>query len=138
VERLKPARVVAVGFSIGSGVAARLAESRKIDGLILVTPFDSLKAVAQSMYPWAPIGPLFAHEIDAASALSGLATPVSIIAAEHDEIVPTERTESLKNSASKLVFDRTIRGAGHNDIYGRSDFQRAMRDAFRKVLSSAS
>src|SRR5207302_966928 len=34
VERLKPARVVAVGFSIGSGVAAELAARRKLDGLI--------------------------------------------------------------------------------------------------------
>ena len=69
VEQVKPKRVVAIGFSIGSGIAAQLAAARKLDGLILVTPFDSLKAVAQSMYPWLPIGPFFEHEIDAASAL---------------------------------------------------------------------
>ena len=45
---------------------------RKLDGLILVTPFDSLKAVAQSMYPWLPIGPFFEHEIDAAAPLDGV------------------------------------------------------------------
>src|SRR5689334_10010284 len=56
VDEVKPARTIAVGFSIGSGVAAQLAAKRKLDGLILVTPFDSLKAVAQSMYPWLPIG----------------------------------------------------------------------------------
>jgi hypothetical protein len=27
------------------------------------------------------------------------------------------------------VYDHTIAGAGHNDIYARSDFQEAMRDA---------
>ena len=32
---------------------------RPLDGLILVTPFDSLKAVAQGLYPWLPIGPFF-------------------------------------------------------------------------------
>ena len=68
VARVKPRRVIAVGFSIGSGVAAQLATKRNLDGLILVTPFDSLKAVAQSMYPWLPIGPIFQHEIDAAAA----------------------------------------------------------------------
>src|SRR5205823_3015641 len=52
VARVKPRRVIAVGFSIGSGVAAQLAAKRKLDGLILVTPFDSLKAAAQSIYPW--------------------------------------------------------------------------------------
>src|SRR5690348_12231527 len=64
VERTKPDRVIVVGFSIGSGVAARLAAERPVDGVILVTPFDSLKAVAQSAFPWLPIGPFFEHEID--------------------------------------------------------------------------
>jgi pimeloyl-ACP methyl ester carboxylesterase len=42
-------RVVAVGFSIGSGVAASLAAERPLDGLILVTAFDSLWRVAASL-----------------------------------------------------------------------------------------
>jgi pimeloyl-ACP methyl ester carboxylesterase len=129
VDRLKPRRVIAVGFSIGSGVAALLGEARSLDGLILVTPFDSLKAVAQSMFPWLPIGPIFEHEIDAASALEKLEVPVAILAAGRDEIVPSERTEGLRKHVKHLVFDRTIAGAGHNDIYARSDFHEAMREA---------
>ena len=130
VEKLRPSRVVAVGFSIGSGVAATLARRRKLDGLILVTPFDSLRAVAQSMFPWLPIGRFFEHEIDAASALEGVKVPVAIIAAERDEIVPAERTDALRPKVPKLLFDRTIARAGHNDIYARSDFHDAIRDAF--------
>jgi uncharacterized protein len=133
VAKVKPARVIAVGFSIGTGIAAQLSASRKLDGLILVTPFDSLKAVAQSMYPWFPIGPLFSHEIDAATPLHRTGVPVAIIAAERDEIVPSERTEALRNQISNLVFDQTIGRAGHNDIYARSDFQDAMRAAFDEV-----
>jgi len=128
--RLKPKRVIAVGFSIGTGVAASLSAERKLAGLILVTPFDSLKAVAQSMFPWLPIGPFFSHEIDAAEALSKKnRVPVAIIAAERDEIVPTERTDALRKLVPNLVFDRTIARAGHNDIYARSDFHAAMDEA---------
>lgn len=130
---LKPRRVIAVGFSIGSGIAAVLAATRRLDGLILVTPFDSLKAVAQSMVPWAPIGPFFEHEIDAASALERVAAPVAIIAAERDEVVPAKRTEALRPHVHTLVFDRTIAAAGHNDIYARSDFHEAMREAFDRL-----
>jgi len=133
VQRMKPEGVVAVGFSIGSGIAAQLAARRKLDGLILVTPFDSLKAVAQSMYPWLPIGAFFDHEIDAATALEKAEAPVAIVAAERDEIVPAERTAALRLHIANLVFDRTIRGAGHNDIYARSDFQEAMREALAAV-----
>jgi hypothetical protein len=133
VKQVKPARVIAVGMSIGSGIAAKLATQRKLDGLVLVTPFDSLKAVAQSMYPWLPIGPFFEHEIDEAGALEKVRTPVAIIGASHDLIVPSERTEALRKRVPVLVFDRTIAGAGHNDIYGRSDFHEAMREALDRL-----
>ena len=133
VDKLRPKRVVAVGFSIGSGIAATLAGSRKLDGLILVTPFDSLRAVAQSMYPWLPIGPFFEHEIDSAAALRGTHVPVAIIAAERDEIVPTARTDALRPQVPNLRFDRTIARAGHNDIYARSDFHEAIREGFDRL-----
>lgn len=133
VDRLKPRRTVAVGFSIGSGIAAQLATERKLDGLILVTPFDSLKAVAQSMYPWLPIGHFFEHEIDAAGALDHARTSIAIVAAQNDEIVPAARTNALRERVQNLVFDRTIAGAGHNDIYARSEFQEAMHRAMQAL-----
>jgi len=137
IERVKPERIVGVGFSIGTGVAAQLASRRHLDGLILVTPFDSLKAVAQAMYPWLPIGPFFDHEIDAAGAISKVQVPVAIVVAERDEIVPAERTEALQSIIPNLAFDRTIDDAGHNDIYARSEFQDAMREALVAVGSSS-
>jgi len=133
VEKVKPKRTIAVGFSIGSGIAAHLAAARKLDGLILVTPFDSLKAVAQSMYPWIPIGPFFSHEVDTAAALERNRVPVAIFAGERDEIVPGERTDALRERVPNLIFDRTIARAGHNDIYARSDFQLAMREALDRL-----
>jgi len=133
VAQAKPARVIAVGFSIGTGIAAQLSATRKLDGLILVTPFDTLKGVAQSMYPWLPIGPLFAHDIDAAAPLRSSDVPVAIIAAERDEIVHNERTSALRKVVPHLILDKTIARAGHNDIYTRSDFHEAMREALAKM-----
>jgi uncharacterized protein len=135
--QVKPRKIVAVGFSIGSGVAAELASQRKLDGLILVTPFDSLKKVAEAMYPWLPIGPMFRHEMDAAGALDHAHVPVAIVAAAHDEIVPTVRTDELRKQVPNLVFDRTIGRAGHNDIYSRAEFQEAMREALATLLGAA-
>jgi pimeloyl-ACP methyl ester carboxylesterase len=133
VERVRPVRIIAAGFSIGSGIAAELASKRKLDGVILVTPFDSLKAVAQSIYPWLPIARFFDHEIDAAAAIENTTQPVAIIAGQRDEIVLAERTDALRERIPKLVLDRTINAAGHNDIYARSHFHAAMRDALAAV-----
>jgi uncharacterized protein len=136
VERVKPDRTVVAGFSIGSGVAASLAKRRTPAGLILVTPFDSLKKVASDAYPWLPVGLLFRHEIDAAAALGGSNVRVALVAAQRDEIIPPARTEALRRHVPNLVFYRTIAGAGHNDIYARDEFQQAMRQALDAVLDS--
>ena len=133
VSHLHPAQTIAVGFSIGSGVAASLAGERPVDGLILVTPFDSLKAVAKDLYPFLPVAPLFRHDMDAAAALKTSKVPTAIIAAERDEIIPKRRTDGLRASVGNLLFDRTIDGAGHNDIYPRQDFRDAMDDALEAV-----
>ena len=135
VDRIGPKRILAAGFSIGSGVAASLAAKRKLDGLILVTPFDSLKAAAADLYPWLPIGPFFEHEIDAAALIEKNQVPVAIIAGERDNLIRPGRTDRLRRRVPNLVFDRTIPGAGHNDIYERSDFMAAMREAYRKLAA---
>jgi len=134
-KRFAPARLVAVGFSIGTGVAASLAGERELDGLILVTPFDSLASVAASQFRWAPVRLLFTNEIDAASALRRTRTPVALIEAGSDELIPHARTEALRRVVPNLVLDRTIAGAGHNDIYRRDELEQAMHQALAKVLA---
>ena len=132
VERVKPQLTVAVGFSIGSAVAASLAKRRELDGLILVTPFDSLKAVAEGYYPWLPVGMLFRHEMNAVESLEASDVPVALIAGERDDLIPPERTAALRRHVPNLVFDRTVAAAGHNDIYQRPEFREAMHGALAK------
>ena len=129
VRRVKPDRTILAGFSIGSGVAASLAGSRKLDGIILVTPFDSLKAVAQGHYPWLPVGLFFREEMNAAESLSRSDVAVAIISAERDTLIPPARTDALRRRVRNLVLDRTVAKAGHNDIYQASAFHDAMCDA---------
>ena len=133
VRRYRPSAVVAVGFSVGTGVGARLARERPIAGLILVTPFDSLAAVAAQHYRWLPVRLLFRHEMPAAEDLANRRVPVAIVAAERDDLILPARTEALRRRVPNLVFDRSIAGAGHNDIYQRDAFQQAMREALAAV-----
>ena len=132
--RLHPARIVAIGLSIGSGVAPYLAARRPLDGLILVTPFDSLTALAAGHYPWLPVRLLLRHRMEPAAELRGTSVPVAVLAGDRDTLVRPARTEALRRSLRHLVFDRTIAGATHNDIYDRPEFRRAMREALDRVL----
>ena len=75
------------------------------------------------------------EDIDAAHALADVKVPTAIIAAAQDTIIPPERTAALRPSIAKLVFDRTIGSAGHNDIYQRLEFRTAMDEALAAVTS---
>ena len=136
VDLVRPDVTVAVGFSIGSGVAASLTRDRLIDGAILVTPFDSLKAAAADLFPWLPVGLFFDHEMDAGAFLLDSDVPVAIVAGERDTLIRPARTQGLRQKARNLVFDRTIAGADHNDIYGRPEFAAALREALSQIMSN--
>ncbi len=130
-------QVVAVGLSLGAGPAAHLASRRPVGGLILVTPFDSLVALARDLYPWLPVRLLLRHRMDAAGALARSSAKVAIIAAAEDEIVPPRRTAALRGASDRLVLDRVIAGVGHNDIYDSEEFTGAMREALLLIEEQA-
>ncbi|HKR25134.1 MAG TPA: alpha/beta hydrolase, partial [Allosphingosinicella sp.] len=136
--RLRPERVIAVGMSVGSGVASALSAERALDGLILVTPFDSLGRVAVDHYPWVPARALLRHIMEPADDLRRRPSPVAILAGGRDRLIPGPRTQGLRLAAPILAFDRTIPDAGHNDIYDHPEFAPAMREALARLLAAAS
>jgi uncharacterized protein len=125
--------VVAVGFSIGSSVAAYLAQHRPLAGMILVTPFDSLEALAREHYWWAPVGLLLRHNMPTIDFIRHTSLPTAFIAAGRDVVVPLRRSEPLRLAIPKLIFDRTIADAGHNDLYEHPAFRGAMREALARI-----
>ncbi|NBB98350.1 MAG: alpha/beta hydrolase, partial [Alphaproteobacteria bacterium] len=121
--------VTAVGFSIGSGVAAHLAGARDLDRVVLATPFDSLTQVAADSLPYLPVRWLFRHEMDAAGPLQTTTAPVTLFFANADEVIPPARATALADALPRARVTRLQ--AGHNDIYNHPDFVPALRRALR-------
>jgi pimeloyl-ACP methyl ester carboxylesterase len=124
--------IIAVGFSIGSGVAAYVARNRPVEGLILVTPFDSLEALAQDLYWWAPVGLLIRHRMSTIEFVRESLVPTALLTAERDAVVPARRSAPLRAAIRNLAFERVI-DAGHNDIYDRPAFGEAMQEAVARI-----
>ena len=126
-------RVVVVGLSIGTGVAAHLAGHRPLDGMILVSPFDSLEALAREHFTWVPVGWLLRHHMPTLDVVHGLTIPIAIITAGGDTIITPRRTDAVRRALPPLVLDRTIAGAGHNDLYAHPAFPAAMALALARI-----
>ena len=128
--------ILPVGFSIGAAVAAYLARYRPVAGLILVTPFDSLEAVAHDLYWWAPVGLLLRNRMPTIEFVRGSLVPTALIIAERDAIVPARRSAPLRTAIRNLVLERAI-DAGHNDLYDHPDFASAAREALARIEAAS-
>lgn len=122
-----PARIVAYGRSLGSGVAVQLAAARKLAGVILVTPYDSLVAVAGRHYPFLPVSLLLRHRFDSLAFAPSLEVPMIAIAGERDTIIPPAHARRLADAWKGPKQYAELRGADHNDIAGHADFWRLKR-----------
>lgn len=133
---LQPERSYAFGASLGSGVAAWLGSRRPLHGLALVTPFDSIEAIARARYPFAPVRWLLKHPFRSDRHLAGRDIPVAVIAAGEDKVVPRRHTEALVRSLARPVLVETIPGVSHSGIYDSPLMDEALRRAFA-VLEQA-
>lgn len=147
------------GQSIGAGVATNLAARQvlfsknvALKSLILETPFLSVKAMLETLYPqkWLPyryLWPFLRNHLDSWKALGlmqenakklHLVSPsVVILEAERDELVPSSHGELLEQRCVGLglqVEKKIIFGALHSDVMFRPEGRLAVLAAVQKVV----
>lgn len=106
-------RIVHLGESIGTGVAAGLAADRQPAAVVLRSPFPELADVGASAYPFLPVRTLLRERLPVTEPLAPLDLPVLVVAGEADRIVPTRLSERV---AADLGADlEVVAGVGHND-----------------------
>ncbi len=110
------AHIAAIGRSLGSGVAVYLAAERPLAKVVLVTPYDSLRAVVQHHYPYLPVSLLLKHPFDSMEHARRVSTPMLTIAAQNDSIIPPARSRTLFAQWQGPKTWREFSGAGHNDL----------------------
>lgn len=106
------------GESLGSGVVASTVSDSTlpVDGIVLITPWDSLSNLAQTTYSFFPVRWIVLDKFDSVKNLKLFKGNISILIAGKDEIVPAKLGnnlyESLANTNKKLwVFEN----ARHNN-----------------------
>jgi pimeloyl-ACP methyl ester carboxylesterase len=111
-----PRRVVLFGRSLGSGVAVTVAAARRVAGVILVSPVDSMVAVARRHYPWLPVKLLLRHPFDALARAPAITAPLQAIVAGQDAIIPPAHSRRLVEAWGGPTRWTEVAGADHNDV----------------------
>jgi pimeloyl-ACP methyl ester carboxylesterase len=131
-DRVSPdhGQIVVVGRSLGSGVAVHLAAHRPVARWVLVTPFDSIEAVAATRFPLVPVGLLLRDKYRSWQDAPQVAAPTLLIAAERDEVIPRSNTEALLASFGPGVASLVVLPVfSHNGMEECPAYRKLLREA---------
>ena len=127
-EDIDPERIVVFGRSLGGGVAVQLAAARPVRGVVLVSPFDSLKSVGRRHYPFVPVSLLLRHPFDSVARAPDIEAPLLVLAGERDRIVPSTHSKRLFDAWRGPKRWDLLSGADHNGIHLHPDYWPAIRE----------
>jgi pimeloyl-ACP methyl ester carboxylesterase len=116
------ARIVLAGRSLGTGVATYVAARRPVRAVVLVSPYDSMVALARHHYPFLPVRWLLRHRFESIARAPGIRVPLLAIAGEDDEIIPSESSRRLYDAWGGPKRWVVIPESNHNDLGRQRSF----------------
>ena len=109
--------ILVIGRSLGTSLAIGVAAQFEPKGLLLITPFDSIEAIARRVAPFLPIRLLLSDPYHSINLVSDIQCPTLVLAASDDEIIPKENTLRLvKKFDPEIVTLQVIPETDHNSI----------------------
>jgi fermentation-respiration switch protein FrsA (DUF1100 family) len=115
-ERYDAQRIIAWGFSLGTGVAVAVASGHPVGKLILEAPYTSTVDVAASLFRFIPIRLLMRDQFHSDERIARVAVPLLIMHGTDDPAIPItfgERLFALAREPKKLV---RFPGGGHENL----------------------
>jgi dipeptidyl aminopeptidase/acylaminoacyl peptidase len=109
-------RIGVVGRSLGSGVAVQVAMQRPAQSVVLITPYDSILAIAKRKFRAMPIETILRHRFESIKYAPSLMAPTLVLRAAFDDIVPHSHTDLLVQKLGQLYGDEIVPGSDHMNI----------------------
>jgi len=109
--------VLYLGESLGAAVALELALAYPPAGLILQSPFTSIRDIARVHYPFIPRA-LVPEAYPSLDRIPGLRAPLLVLHGARDPIVPLMHGEEIFHAAPEPKRLEVFAHAAHNDLGG--------------------
>jgi pimeloyl-ACP methyl ester carboxylesterase len=122
-NHVDPRRIAVVGRSLGSGVAVQVAKERPAHSVVLITPYDSILAIAKRKFRAMPIHYMLRHRFESIKYAPALHAPTFVLRAASDDVVPHSHTDQLVAKLAQLCGDETVPGSDHLNIPYLDDTQ---------------
>ena len=127
-----PAQILALGKSLGGGIASELALREPLGGLILQSTFTSIPDVGSELFPWLPVRRLSRIHYDTLSKLPRIHVPVLVANSRKDRVVGFHHAEKNFAAANEPKLFWEIYG-GHTGALeaGRERYLEGLHTFFK-------
>jgi hypothetical protein len=115
-ERYESSRIVAWGFSLGTGVAVALAAEHPVAKLILEAPYTSTVDLAASLFPIAPVRLLMRDQFHSDRRIGRVTAPLLIMHGDADPAINIRFGERLFAMAREPKQFVRFPGGGHENL----------------------
>ena len=121
-KRYNEDEIIVMGFSIGTGMASKLASTNNPKLLILKAPYYNLTDMIRHIHPMIPTFKL-KYKFETNKYLKSCRMPVIIFHGEQDEIIYSGSSLKLKEEFKTQDTLIMLNGQGHNGITGNEDYK---------------
>ena len=101
--------IIIYGESLGTAIAAEIAQNNNFSGVILESPFTSMIAAGKNKYPYLPINFLLKDKYESDKKIKNIKSPILIMHGEVDNIVPFymgKKMYQLANEPKYFFFSK--------------------------------
>lgn len=123
----KTQKVYVVGRSLGSGVASFLASKRAVDGLILITPYDSIASMGKEKYPMFPIDELLKNKFETVKYIGSIKAKIAVIEVENDMTIPKYHLDKLLEKMPNKPLHVKLENTTHGKVLEHPNFEKTMQ-----------
>lgn len=133
-----PANIIALGKSLGGGVASELMLREPLGGLILQSTFTSILDIGAELYPWLPVRWLHRIKYDTVNRLPRITAPVLIAHSRGDDLIGFHHAERNFKAANEPKQFLEI-GGNHVSVIedGRAEYLQGMEEFLGRHLNHA-
>lgn len=111
------AKIALFGDSLGTAVALAVATQRPTAGLVLDSPFASMRRMGEQRYPYLPVGQLATSPWDSERRIAQVTVPILIAQCDADRTVPVAEGKRLFEAAHQPKEMIVLPGCGHIETW---------------------
>lgn len=122
-------KIIVIGYSLGTGLAAHLCQTKNPKMLILQAPYTSMVDMKNLNYPFIPSF-ILKYKLETTKYLKNCKSPIVLFHGINDELIPCKFSKNIQIETKANLY--LLENQGHNDMTNHPIYQEKIKEILAK------